>query len=82
MPFLFFGSWSISSLVAPQLILLDLQGHKDVVTTDWLFCCDFGLQLYWLLFMFLMLDLWYYPVSALFHIAFYSVVRKFCSHTE
>lgn len=34
MPFLFFGSRSISFLLAPQLILLDLQGHKHVVTAD------------------------------------------------
>lgn len=36
MPFLFFGSRSISFLLAPQLVLLDLQGHKHVATTD----CD------------------------------------------
>lgn len=36
MPFIFFGSQSISFLLAPQLVLLDLQGHKPVVTTDWL----------------------------------------------
>lgn len=36
MPFIFFGSQSISFLLAPQLVLLDLQGHKPVVTTGWL----------------------------------------------